>query len=316
MAKAATDNAAYFPELLAMKSMSILRKYMVMANLVSVDFKNQLGKQGKTTTTRVRAPFTAHTKTIGGSVSVQDAKAREVPVNLDQHEEVTFLIEDIEEGWSFKGLIKEYIEPAMYALADKVDQALINAVYTATPNVSNIATAESGTTFDVTDMLTARKWLNGQHALFEDRVGVLGVETEAQALLNAKDYLGRNQIGEEGTRLKDASIGKIFGTNWFLSSNIGTETSGSPDHEKNLIFHKHAVQMVNRTLPIPPAGMGALGQVVNDGNVALRVIQSYNADRLGVQVTIDLLFGVKVMNWNYSVAPPTYLVGIYPQATQ
>ena len=49
-----------------------------------------------------------------------------------------------------------------------------------------------------------------------------------------------------------------------------------------------------RGLPDAPAGTGAQTSVVQDpaSGLALRVTMAYNAANLGVQVTVDVLYGV------------------------
>ena len=70
--------------------------------------------------------------------------------------------------------------------------------------------------------------------------------------------------------------------------------AGTPNSTKNLAFDPGAVILASRRLPDAPSGTGAVQSVVTDpvSGLALRVTMSYNADNLGVQVTMDTLYGV------------------------
>ena len=69
--------------------------------------------------------FTSYRKDVGDNVTVQDATATNVPVVLNQHAHVSFLIRDGEESKSFKDLVAEYMQPAMLAQARFIDQVIL-----------------------------------------------------------------------------------------------------------------------------------------------------------------------------------------------
>ena len=61
---------------------------------------------------------------------------------------------------------------------------------------------------------------------------------------------------------------------------------------KNLFFHRNAFVLASRPLPPAPSGAGVVQKVMDEDGIGLRATLSYNPDHLGVQVTIDLLYGV------------------------
>ena len=62
---------------------------------------------------------------------------------------------------------------------------------------------------------------------------------------------------------------------------------------------------VNCTLKPAPAGVPILQKVLHEGGLGLRVTMSYNASYLGVQTTIDILYGVAILRNNHAVVLKT-----------
>lgn len=118
----ANDVDSLIPEIWANASLAILTENMVIANLVHRDFENQIANFGDVVNTRKPAKFTAKRKTNNDNVTVQDASAPNVPVKLNQHIHVAFIIKDGEESKSMKDLIPLFLEPAMIANASLLDK--------------------------------------------------------------------------------------------------------------------------------------------------------------------------------------------------
>lgn len=72
----------------------------------------------------------------------------------------------------------------------------------------------------------------------------------------------------------------------------------APDGEYNFAFHRNALTMVNRPLPLPMAASGARAAVVNYNGLSIRVVITYDGNKQGHLVTLDFLFGVKILDTN------------------
>jgi hypothetical protein len=72
--------------------------------------------------------FTAATHVAGTGTTAQDVVGQNVQVTLDQHQEVKFAITDKELAYTSEKIIDEHIKPAAFALAEKIDNDLYNAV--------------------------------------------------------------------------------------------------------------------------------------------------------------------------------------------
>lgn len=69
----------------------------------------------------------------------------------------------------------------------------------------------------------------------------------------------------------------------------------------NMAFHRNALAMVMRPLAPPRAGAGALSGTANFNNMAMRVTISYEGRGQGHLVTLDVLFGTKVLDESLAV---------------
>lgn len=116
---------AYVPEWWAMESLAILRENMVVGNLVHRDFENQFQKYGDIVNTRRPSELKAVRKAKTTAIAAQDVSATNVPVPLDQHVTVAFNIHDLEQSYSFKNLVDEYLNPAGLALARNADRVIL-----------------------------------------------------------------------------------------------------------------------------------------------------------------------------------------------
>src|SRR5581483_11334904 len=103
---------AFIPQLWAQESLAILEENMVAAQLVHRDFEETVAQFGDTVNTRRPGQFVAQRKVNSDQVTVQDATATNIQVQLNQHVHVSFLIKDGEESKSFKDLVAEYLAPA------------------------------------------------------------------------------------------------------------------------------------------------------------------------------------------------------------
>lgn len=285
------DLSAYVAQMWALDSINILEKNLTMAKLVHRDFENMVASRGDTINTRKPAEF--HTHDFSDEVTVQDSSATNVQVVLNKHKEVTFLLRDKDLSLSIKdpnAMMNEFISPAMYAIADQIDQDLL-ALYV---DVSTYAgTAGTDMTADV--IVDAGKKLNDQKVPKALRNLVISSKDEA-ALLKLALFQQAQSNADGGMAQREASLGRKFGFNIFMDQNV-VSVAGTPTTTYNLAFHKNAFALVTRPLqtPIVP---GVYSTVRSDYGIGLRCTISWNASKLAHQCTVDVLYGVKTLDAN------------------
>lgn len=216
---------AYIPELWAYESLAVLEDNIVMGSLVHRDFENQIQKFGDVVNTRKPASFTAKRKLVTDSVTDQNATATNVPVPLDQHVHVSFVIKDAEMSKSFKDLAAEFIVPAMIAQAKFIDQICLGQMGQFYPNaVGKLGGMTSTTSSDY--IVDARTKLNILKAPDMDRHFIWTPTSEGLALKNDL-FVSADKAGDLGAAQREAFLGRKFGFNNFASQLAGEVTAAA-----------------------------------------------------------------------------------------
>lgn len=218
------DNDAFVPEIWAQESLMILENNMLAANLVHRDFENEIASFGDIVNTRRPGNFTAARKGNNDDVTDQDASATNVAVPLDQHLHTTFIIKDQEASKSMKDLVTEYLHPAAISLAQAADRIVLGQTYQFLGN----AVGALGTTVSKATVVAAREKMNTNKA--PQGVGqrqMLVSPNMEGALLNISEFTQAQAIGDDGTALKEGSMGRKFGFDLYMDQNVPSVISAA-----------------------------------------------------------------------------------------
>lgn len=279
------SNTILTPEVIAREALMVLRNNAVMAKLVHRDYSDEF-VAGKGDTITVRKPATFVANEFTDSIQVQDATETGVPVVMDKHLDVSFAVTSKQMAMDIADFSKQLLEPAMQAFADKVDKYLIALESEATNRVAH-ASGEIG----IKDVLSARKLLSDKAAPLADRRLVVGTTAEAE-LLGNELLVSAEKVGDEGTALREASLGRKYGLDIYADQNIGKNGNYTP----SIAFHKNAMALVTRPLAIPQGA--AKAAIVNYDGFGLRVVYDYDSNTKTDIVSIDMLCGVKLLDDN------------------
>ena len=224
---------AYIPNMWANESIAILEENMVAGNLVHRDFEPVIASYGDVVNTRKPGEFVAIRKTTADSVTVQTPTATNVPVILNQHLHTSFLIKDGDQSKSFKDLVLEYLHPAMLSVARAVDLIVTSQVYQFLPNGAGQLGQINGTVAE-SFMLQTRQVMNTNKAYVQDRNLLLGPVSETALLSDAK-FLQAYSVGDDGTALREASLGRKLGYDIFMAQNTPYTLASATDQVNGTI---------------------------------------------------------------------------------
>lgn len=213
------DNSvdAFIPELWANESLALLMENMVAGNLVHRDFEANFAQFGDVVNTRRPADFDAEQKDTNDDVTIQAAIATNVPVALNQQIHVSFLIRDGEESKSFKSLVDEFLRPAAVAMARRVDQIVLGQVYQFLANQAGGIGGLTNSNGEVY-MTDTRNVMNNNKAWVQGRNLLLTSNAETKMLQNEL-FLKANDVGDQGQAMAEASLGRKFGFDTYMSQN-------------------------------------------------------------------------------------------------
>lgn len=284
-------NTILTPSVIAKEALMVLRNNAVMANLVYRDYSNDFAKVGDTITIRKPATFVANEFDQSEGIQIQDATESGVAVTMDKLLDVSFAVTSKEMALDIADFSEQLIVPAMQAFADKVDAYLLALE----KDVTNRVAHASGVVAPA-DIIAARKYLTSNAAPLADRRFVCGATAEAD-LLGSELFIAADKVGDEGTALREASLGRKFGLDTYVDQNVAkvTPSTGSA-YEPSIAFHKNAFALVTRPLELPLGAANA--HIENYDGFGLRVVYGYDMEKKQDTVSIDMLCGVKLLDAN------------------
>lgn len=280
-------NTFLTPDIIAREALMVLRNNAVMPNLVYRDYSSEfVGAVGDTIT--IRKPATFEAKEFTDNITVQEATESGVDVKMDKHLDVSFAVSSRQMTLDIDDFSAQLLVPAMQAFADKIDSYLIGLEAGITQRIDVVA-ADG---VDQKAIVDVRKFLTESAVPLTERRFVYGSDAEAD-LLKTDLFVSAERVGDTGTALREASLGRKFGMDFYVDQNI-KKVGGAGGYIPSIAFHKNAFALVTRTLSKP---MGA-GQssIVNYDGFGLRVVYGYDIATKTDTISIDMLCGVKTLD--------------------
>ena len=279
-------------KLVAADALPVLVGNLIMGNLVNRDYEPALAHAGDTINVPIPPVMQANNILEGGTVQTQNPNLGNAQIVLNTHAEATFQIPDVTKVLAVPDLLKVYMQPAVAAIAQKVESDLLNlyAGFTANAPVGSPGTAITESVIDAAET-----------ALFLAKVPP---SAEKYMVVDAATYSAWRQIprfsefqtaGDAGLKaLIDGAVGKIKDFFVFRSQFV-QYTGSNPVTTHNLAFTRDAVGLVIRRLPQPLPGTGAIAEYAELGNFGMRVVMSYQPNTLAQQFTVDILYGCGIL---------------------
>lgn len=293
-----TNVANAIVKLVAADALPALMGNLVMGNLVNRDYEPSLAQAGDTINVPIPPTLVANNIAEGGTVQTQNTSLGNAQIVLNTHAEATFQVPDVTKILAVPDLLKLYMQPAVVALAERIETDLLALYPQFTANTA-VGTGGTALTEAVVDA--------AETALFNTKVPAsaskyLVVDANAySALRQIPRFSEYNSAGEAGLRaLIDGAVGKMKDFYIFRSQFIA-KTGSSPVTTHNLAFAKNAIGLVVRRLPQPLPGTGAIAEYAELGNFGMRVTMSYQPNTLAQQFTVDVLYGTGILRNNHAV---------------
>ncbi len=285
-------------KLVAVDALPALMSNLVMGNLVNRDYEPTLAQAGDTVNVPIPATLVANNIAEGGTVQTQNPSLGNAQIVLNTHAEATFQIPDVTKVLAVPDLLRLYMQPAVVALAEKIEGDLLNlySQFTANAPVGFPGTPLTEETIDAaeTALFQAKVPARAPKYLVVDSAGY-------SALRQIPRFSEFYSAGDAGLRaLIDGSVGKMKDF-YIFRSQLVSKTGSGPFTTHNLAFAKDAIGLVVRRLPQPLMGTGAIAEYAEMGNFGIRVIMSYQPSTLAQQFTVDVLYGAAVLRNNFAV---------------
>lgn len=273
---------------IAREALPILESNLVFPALIYKDFSGDFSKQGDTI--QVRKPPVYNAAEFNGEIDIQDINEGEVLVKLDKIADVSVELTAKEMALNAEDFTKQVIEPAMVAIAEKINADGL-ALYKDVPYVYG----EAGTTpSTLSDLAGGAKILNDNKAPLVGRAGVWNTEAIANfqvlpALVNAE------KCGSTDA-LREGSIGRVFGVDHYFSQQV-------PNHVCGDYSGSGTVSQVSADGSVTiSGGSGAMnrGDLLKIGNNTYTVLEDADSD--GNAITVKISPALKEEDQNGTVS--------------
>ena len=290
--------ASAIVKLVAVDALPALMSNLVMGNLVNRDYEPILAQAGDTVNVPIPPTLVANNIAEGGTVQTQNPSLGNAQIVLNTHAEATFQIPDVTKVLAVPDLLRLYMQPAVIALAEKIESDLLGlyAQFTSNSPAGLPGQAITEASIDAAETALFQAKMPASHPRY------LVVDPNAySAMRQIPRFSEYHTAGEAGLRaLVDGSVGKI--KDFFVfRSQLVSKTGSSPVATHNIAFGKNAIGLVVRRLPQPIPGTGAIAEYAELGNFGMRVTMSYQPNTLAQQFTVDVLYGVGVLRNSFGV---------------
>ena len=285
-------------KLVAADALPALMGNLIMGNLVNRDYEPVLAHAGDTVNVPIPPVLVANNIAEGGTVTPQNPSLGNAQIVLNTHAEATFQIPDVTKALAFPELLKAYMQPAVVAIASRVERDLLNLYGQFTANTP-LGTAGTPITEAVID--------SAETSLF---TAMVPASANKYLVVDSNSYSAIRQIprfseyysaGEAGLKaIGEGNVGKMKDFFIFRSQFVPVTGTASPNTH-NLAFTRDAIGLVVRRLPQPLPGTGAVAEYAEMGNFGIRVVMSYQPNTLAQQFTVDVLYGCGVLRNNFAV---------------
>jgi P22 coat protein - gene protein 5 len=290
--------ASAIVKLVAADALPALMGNLVMGNLVNRDFEATLARAGDTVNVPIPPTLMANNLAEGAAVNLQAQNIGNAQIVLNTHAEASFQIPDVTKVLAVPDLLKLYMQPAVVAIAERIETDLLNLYPNFTANTA-VGTGGSPITEATVDA--------AETALFTAKIPpsaskYLVVDPSTYSTMRQIPRFSEfNTAGEAGLRaLVDGAVGKMKDFYIFRSQFVA-KTGSSPATTHNLAFAKDAIGLVIRRLPQPLPGTGAIAEYAELGGFGMRVTMSYQPNTLAQQFTVDVLYGTGALRNSFAV---------------
>lgn len=216
-------NTFLTPKIIAKEAMMQLKANCVMAGLVYRDYANEfVAGVGDTITIRKPANFEAKEFNRVNGIEIQDATEGGVDVKLDKLLDVSFEVTAEQLTMDIADFSTQLLQPAMQSFAQKIDLYLLG-LYRDIPYAFGTAGTTPATIADITG---ARQILSENLVPLAGRRLVIDPNAE-NALLQLATFHEADKVGDNGTALREASLGRKFGFDVYSDQNVKSHTAGT-----------------------------------------------------------------------------------------
>jgi len=286
---------SFIPTVAAATAMETLKDRRGISRFVNTDFSNDVRQYGEA----VKVGFlgdlgVADTKVAGSEYANTGPADSDVTITLNQHRHKTVLIEDVGRAQARPDVLQGYINEAVDSVLRAVDVSVATLGLSFTNTFAETANAYQ-------DIVALRRTLVSNKAPVEGPF-ILAVSPTKYADLLVDTNISKALEFGTPVAVQNAQIPAVAGMGLFETQLI--QSGGSPVRINNMAFHRDAMAIAVRPLPVDGDGLGVKQGVYNDPatGLSLRLTMGYDAKIGGMFARAEILYGVAIMRQGLAVA--------------
>jgi hypothetical protein len=298
-------NTFLTPDIIARAALATLYETTVMAGLVYRDYEQEFQQVGDTITIRKPTTFTAQEYNRTAGINVQNATETGVPLTLNHFADVSFAVTSEDLTLNVLDFGQQLLNPAMEAISQKIDRDImalsadISQTVGVVDGTNSPLPGENGWRYDDPKAaIDAGRVLTQRNVPITGRRLVLGPITTASWM--GDPFFIRADTRGDTEGLREANLGRrVYGFDAYQSQNVPAPGVGGSSTETGIAFHQTALALAFRPLALPRGAANAA--IANYKGFGLRVVYDYDVDKKQDVVSIDCLYGTKVLDPNRAV---------------
>jgi hypothetical protein len=289
------------PVMVADQALGALAGQLQLAAVADRNWENDFAQFGETVDVPLRGALTANDKAAGAPVTLQQPSTTKVSIVLNKHKEVALSFEDVAVAFSKTDNEGGYVRDAAIVIAEAIEVAGFVEAYTAF--TTNADLGAQGVPVDHALVLGARKTLKDAKVPQGQAVYLFLGTQGMMDLLQLPEYRDADKIGSTEVVDNAPMSWKRYGVNFVESQYV--QAVGQLVHNLALC-PKEGLALAMRPLKLPSGGV--ISAVMTSGEaeagtagLGLRVIHTYQHADLAELITVDALFGWKVIRGAFGV---------------
>lgn len=216
------DLSGLVPEVWAQEALIMLENQTMGASAVHRDFEDAVAEYGDTVNANRPTAFEMQRKGLSDDVIDQNAVTTKIPVIMNQHLYTSFIIRDGQESLSFVKLRDLFLGPALNSIAQGIDRMIFGQVYQFMANPVSKLDVTAG----LTQAIALDQKMNELKIPQGFRNCFISPKTKGD-LLAVSQFTDADKRGDGGEALKNAEVGEVLGTNWYMSGNVPSIATGN-----------------------------------------------------------------------------------------
>lgn len=284
-------------KIVATNALQALMGNLVMGALVNRDYEPSLASSGDTVNIAIPPVLVANNIAEAGTVTPQAPNLGNAQIVLNTHVEATFTLPDASKVIATPDLWQTYMNPAIIAIAEKIETDLVSLYGNFTVN----SVVGGQTSMDEARIDLAETNLFGQKVpAAQPKYLILSATAYGQTrqLPRFTDWQNLGPNSQPSAQFTGIIPGGKLKDFWVFRSQFVPKVSSTT---RNLAFARDGIALVMRKLPQPLPGTGAIASYAELGGYGLRVVMSYQPNTLAQQFTVDALYGCGVLRNSFGI---------------